>query len=338
MNLIPEIEYGSAQRGSLCGDAGVPAQSGRRSTNASMFEAKGSNGMLRRQKIALALLDTIGQPVSRTVFVKLMFLLRQETELRDDSAFYDFLPYRFGPFSFALYREMEALRHLSYVSTNSEKICLNCAAFDDIRTGIAQLSNGALSAVSLIATRYGRMRRHFLIRDVYSRYPWFATKTELTDHLPATLPQPQSAAPAVYTIGYEGQSVDGFFDRILRYGIHEIADVRANPVSRKYGFARSSLSAIAEKLELGYRHFPQLGIPSAERIGLGRSISHQDLFEWYESTVLARETTAVQELGRDVRAKPTALLCMEGDAMFCHRSRLADAVSASSGLPVTHLS
>lgn len=44
--------------------------------------------MLRRQKTLLALLDGVQKPMSPTVFVKLSFLLREETEVHDDATFY----------------------------------------------------------------------------------------------------------------------------------------------------------------------------------------------------------------------------------------------------------
>ena len=59
--------------------------------------------MLTRQKTVLSLLTQVGRPLSPTVFVKLVFLLRQETDLERDRSFYSFVPYNFGPFSFTLY-------------------------------------------------------------------------------------------------------------------------------------------------------------------------------------------------------------------------------------------
>ena len=43
--------------------------------------------MLRRQKIILAMLDNAGNPLHQTKFVKLAFLLSQETKVRDDATF-----------------------------------------------------------------------------------------------------------------------------------------------------------------------------------------------------------------------------------------------------------
>lgn len=293
--------------------------------------------MLRRQKILLALLDEARQPLSPTVLVKLSFLLREETTIRDDNTFYSFVPYRYGPFSFALYRELDALDNQSYLKKNEVRIQLNRSMIGETRRKVADLPGPVRAAIRTITSRYSSMQQKALLRDVYSRFPWYATKSELSDLLPAKLPRVSPARPAVYTAGYERESVDGFFDRILRSGIRCIADVRANPVSRKYGFARSSLSRIAERLGIGYRHHPLLGIPSSERTMLSDFESYQTLLDRYETQMLPKQTAALCELCGDIVNEPTALLCVEHDVRCCHRSRLADAVAAETGLPVKHL-
>ena len=62
-----------------------------------------------------------------------------------------------------------------------------------------------------------------------------------------------------------------------------IIDVRANPVSRKYGFARRSLSETAAKLGLTYSHHPELGISSERRKGVETATDFRQLFNYYEA-------------------------------------------------------
>lgn len=293
--------------------------------------------MLRRQKIILALLDSAGKPLSRTIFVKLSFLLGQETEIRDEATFYRFVPYQYGPFSFALYRELDALANQSYVVQDDGGVRLDDSSLVETRKLIADLPASAQSSVRCITSRYASKRQRTLLRELYSRYPWYAVKSELADLLPQDMPPLPSAPIAVYTVGYEGKSVDGFFDGLLRAGIRAIADVRANPVSRKYGFARSSLSGIAAKLSIGYKHFPQLGIPSAGRAQLTSFSDYQRLLDRYESKMLPDQAAGIDELSQMVLSEPTALVCMEKDIRCCHRSRLAKAVARTTKLPVEHL-
>jgi hypothetical protein len=70
--------------------------------------------MLNRQKFLILLLKLADRPVSRTALTKWCFLLRTEGETSGGSAFYDFVPYLYGPFSFALYQEAEKLVAQNY--------------------------------------------------------------------------------------------------------------------------------------------------------------------------------------------------------------------------------
>ena len=42
----------------------------------------------------------------------------------------------------------------------------------------------------------------------------------------------------VFTVGYEGPSVDRFLSLLAEHGIDTIVDVREYPVSRKLGFSK----------------------------------------------------------------------------------------------------
>ena len=141
----------------------------------------------------------------------------------------------------------------------------------------------------------------------------------------------------VYTVGYEGKSVDEFFDDLLEAGRGGILDVRANPVSRKYGFAKRSMGRIAEQLGLTYQHLPELGIPGDRRARLSDFASYQRLLDQYETTMLPGRTTEVKAAAQLLRSRPSALLCMESDVRCCHRGRLAKRIAADEGLHVTHL-
>lgn len=293
--------------------------------------------MLTRQKTVLALLEEAGKPLHKTNLVKLLFLLRQETCLKDESTFYDFVPYKYGPFSFALYRELEALQRDGFIVDGGNEIHLSPDAGGLARTKIDTLPETTLDAVSEIHGRYGNLSYHSLLKEVYARYQWFATRSELTNLLPENLPVPSRAEPAVYTSGYQDRSVDAFFDNLLAHGIEVVVDVRANPFSRKYGFAQKSMRDIAVKLGMEYRHFPSLGIPSEQRADLSDEASYFRLFEAYEREILPVRPTEIQDVADLMESRPSVLVCMEREARLCHRGRLANSVSEVSGLPIVHL-
>lgn len=293
--------------------------------------------MLTRQKTILALLVRADKPLSPMAFVKMVFLLRHETELRNDRTFYDFVPYKYGPFSFALYREMAILRRDGYATPDEKCIALRERTLKLAEEKVGELPASARRAVDQIVRRYGKMSRSELMKDVYSRFPWYATRSETTGLRPKSSLRPMKARPAVYTAGYEGVSVDFFFSRLMKRGIELIVDVRANPVSRRYGFSKMRISEIAKKLGICYCHIPVLGIPSKHRTDLKSYDSYQRLLSRYEREMLPRLKNEVGEVACLMQEKPAVLICVEKDVRCCHRGRLAEAVSRRTGLEIVHL-
>lgn len=293
--------------------------------------------MLIRQKAVLALLSRANRPLRPTVFVKLAFLLRQETGLKNESTFYDFVPYKYGPFSFALYRELTNLRRDGYVTPDEERVALCERTVDLTKEKIDELPVAFHEAVDKVVRRYGRKSQTGLVKDVYTRYPWYAIKSELTDLRHESSVHEKKARPAVYTAGYEGKSVDAFFNHLLKNGIRLIIDVRANSVSRRYGFSKKQLSEIARRLGLDYQHMPDLGIPSKYRVDLSDFDSYQLLMKKYEQEMIPKLGDEIDKVSKMMEETPSILVCVEKDVLCCHRSRLADVVSRKTCLEVKHI-
>jgi hypothetical protein len=192
-------------------------------------------------------------------------------------------------------------------------------------------------AIDKTLNKYQTIPQRTLLEDVYARYPWYATNTELRDLLTTPLPERSDAKLAIYTIGYHRSSVDSFANRLLREGMRVVIDVRANPISRKYGFAGSSLQSICRKVGLNYRHFPGLGIPSSKRKGVSGAAAFNKLFSDYERNILTANAGDVDSVSALINSLPSVLLCAEENASECHRSRLAVAVADSTGLPIIDL-
>jgi len=273
--------------------------------------------MLLRQKVLLAILESIDKPLNPTSFIKLAFLLREESCLAEYCVYYDFVPYKFGPFSFALYRELEALRRDGYVATGDIQMKLADTARSQTQEVVNELPQRMRREISMVVARHSRQSQKQLLKSVYERFPWYTINSELVDLLPKKKTTRPIASPAVYTIGYEGKSIDRFYDDLIQAGIERVLDVRCNPVSRKYGFAGRSLKDIGSKLGLNYVHMPELGISSRKRANLN------------EEGVLKASELIVNE--------PSALVCMERDVRCCHRSRLANIIATRTGLSVVHL-
>jgi len=293
--------------------------------------------MLTRQKILLSLIQQAPRPLGRILLFKYAFLLSEEYELPSDISFYQFVPFKYGPYSFALARELEVLERYGYVTGDSERFWISPGMENATRDVIRQMPQELVWQSSIIVSRYGAMKQADLLRMVYAAYPCFTFRSRLREFVPPGAMEPATAPIGIYTLGYEGKSVDSFFNTFVQRGLKNIIDVRANPVSRKYGFAKSTLSTLAKKLSVGYLHIPDLGISSLERRGLGTSITYTKLLDDYEFRRLPERLEARRVALGAVTTQPSVLVCMEKDATFCHRGRLAKTLALESGLPIRHL-
>src|SRR3954454_5138007 len=213
--------------------------------------------MLTRQKVILEMLRSAGRPVQRVELMKWCFLLRHESASAGGNAFYDFVPYKFGPFSFALYQEIEKLQALNYVVEYRDQAWkLN----PDVAPAAVGLIPSLERDVEMIVAEFRRFTSDRLLNYVYGRYPSYTVNSERQK----LAPRPK-AEVAVYTAGYESVSVDGFLDLLISSGIERLIDVRSNPIARRYGFHRSTLSRLLGRLDIEYRHFAELGIRSEIR-------------------------------------------------------------------------
>lgn len=77
-------------------------------------------GMLfERQRVLLTLLDAIDEPVAHTDFQKLLFLFAKEWQ---ETPSYEFVPYRFGGFSFTSYADKKKLISKGLLAEDEHKV------------------------------------------------------------------------------------------------------------------------------------------------------------------------------------------------------------------------
>jgi uncharacterized protein (DUF488 family) len=293
--------------------------------------------MLTRQKVLLSIIQDARMPLTRILLFKYAFLLSKEWNLPPANAFYDFVPFKYGPYSFAMARELQILEHYGYINRDADFLRLRPGMEDATKNIIRQIPRDFRYQVSSLLEKYSTSSQIQVLRQVYQTYPHFTFRSELREFVSPTATEPVTAPLKIYTLGYEGRSVDGFFNLMLQRGLKSIIDVRANPISRKYGFAKKTLSTIADKLRVNYFHISGLGIPSDQRKGLGTTLSHTRLFDDYENRVLPSRRANQKEAIDVINAQPSVLVCMEEDAKFCHRGRLATCLARESGFAIQHL-
>ena len=287
--------------------------------------------MLNRQKALLALLDQAGGSASRLTLIKWSFLLSREAPNRGGKAFYGFVPYNHGPYSFCLNQEVGAMIRDGLVDEpNGHTWRLTPAASRVHDTLPAPLR----SDVSFVMDEYGHLSTEQLINSVYWRYPWFTVNSQSPRR--RALPRPV-ADLAVYTMGYEGLSVEALLDELMRSGVRRLLDVRANPVSRRYGFHQRTLQGLCDRLDIDYVHLPELGVRAEDRKELNTPSEYEALFARYRREVTSRRAGLIKKVAGALRQKPGVLVCMEADPHSCHRSHLASIVTPVADLPIAHL-
>jgi uncharacterized protein (DUF488 family) len=141
----------------------------------------------------------------------------------------------------------------------------------------------------------------------------------------------------LFTIGYEDATPARLVEALRGAGVTTLVDVRALANSRKPGFAKTALSAVLAEAGIGYRHVKALGTPAEGRAAVraGRPAEMRRIFGAHLAGLEAQAALAAlaDEAGRGT----ICLLCLEADPARCHRTLVAEAVAATSGVAVTHL-
>lgn len=292
-----------------------------------------------RQKVLLAMLEAFGGKLRPTDFQKYLFLYTQKCE-REKS--YEFVPYKFGCFSFQAAVDKRKLIEKGYLKDSEDwELAKPDLSYSHVLTKDQQ------AKIALFSSRHKNIKGKELVRYVYVNYPYFATNSEiaretLTDeaYLKVQQAKPKKRRKNVMaTIGYEGSSVENYLNRLIVNDIRVLVDVRKNPISRKYGFSKKSLSTLLSRVNIDYVHYPELGIDAAERKNLSTQFDYDRLFQSYKSTVLKEQKNALQTLvDLHDEKKRIALTCFEKDHHQCHRGCLADKLlSIDQSIDVQHL-
>lgn len=126
----------------------------------------------------------------------------------------------------------------------------------------------------------------------------------------------------IFTIGYEGTTMDAFLAALKEVGIEQVIDVRALPLSRRPGFSKNSLAATLKDAGIGYVHLKALGTPKPGRDAAKKG-DWRTMERVYATQLELPEAQAEAAKLRALAAeKRSALLCFERDPHHCHRTML----------------
>ncbi len=285
--------------------------------------------MFYRRKIILALVQMFDGQLEKTRLQKLLFLFAQ----RKAKPEYEFVPYRYGCFSYSANADLTAMVTKGIISdekTGFKKL-------DDVDY-FKQLKTTDTQILRTVKANYGAMSTQALMKHTYLNYPFYAINSEVaTTILNAEEQQkiadarPLGQRTVLFTIGYEGISLENYLVKLLKNDVKILVDVRNNPLSMKYGFSKNQLKKCCEGLGVKYLHFPEVGIQSDQRQELNTQVDYDKLFTQYREDNLAQTLDTQLEIFELLKKhKRIALTCFEANICQCHRKHLAEAIE---GLP-----
>jgi hypothetical protein len=189
------------------------------------------------------------------------------------------------------------------------------------------------SGIRKVMRKYKMYSDQLLLDAVRGNYRWTIGTNR---NEPKRVRNLLSSGNSVYTIGYQGWSVDGFFNELIVNGIRTLIDVRDNPISRRYGFAKKTLSLICVKNDIRYVHVPELGIPKMIRNGIKTDSDYLTILDRYSEEILPTMKNYLSFVNATMESEPSVLMCMEAEVNHCHRSRIAASLQEKSNLPIVH--
>lgn len=280
--------------------------------------------MFYRRKIIMAILQKWQSNLPLTDFQKILFLFSQ----KQDNPSFEFVPYLFGGFSFLSYTDKRTMIKYGMLKNDENKWITN-----DNSDFISLLDAKDKNNLDNLYSEINELHGDKLVRYVYTKYPYYAIKSQKlhilseNERREVMKYKPNINNFELFTIGYEGKSIEAYLNLLIKNDIRVLCDVRKNPISMKYGFSKNQLIESTKKVGIIYVHIPQLGIDSKKRQNLNSKDDYIKLFEDYEKKTLPRQNAALQSIENLIKIhRRIALTCFEADPEFCHRNRVASAL------------
>ena len=127
----------------------------------------------------------------------------------------------------------------------------------------------------------------------------------------------------LFTVGYEGASLEAFIGTLAGAGVQTLVDVRERAQSRRRGYSKTALAEALAGAGIRYRHLRALGTPPTLRKPYKLDHDFAALARGYWAH-LATQAEALEALGALVARERVCLLCFEADPATCHRSLIVE--------------
>lgn len=286
----------------------------------------------------MALLELFDGQLDKIRLQKLLFLFANT----QTKAVYDFIPYKFGCYSYSAHADIKAMLTKGFLAEDEKNFFKA-----DSTNYLNHLKPADLKLLQDVKTLYGKMSATDLMKHTYINFPFYAINSEVAENIlsPEELEKVKSAKPKsdktiLFTIGYEGISLEEYLVRLLKNNVKVLVDVRSNPLSMKYGFSKSQLKKYCASVRIDYVHIPEVGIQRDQRRRLNTQSDYDKLFAAYRKNNLTRTISQQQQILYLLKQhKRIALTCFEANIDRCHRKHLTEAIAVLPGFnyEVKHL-
>lgn len=294
--------------------------------------------MYYRRKIILSLIELLGGEVEKLRFQKLLFLYT----MRKPNPEYDFIPYKYGCYSYSAKADMNTM-----VKKGMLKETKNLYVKKESTSYLDKLKSKDRNLLMDVIDDYGCKSSHSLIKHTYLNFPFYAIRSTIVneilseeqyDRVEKEIPKDNNRT--LFTLGYEGISLEKYLQKLIKNNVKLLVDVRKNALSMKFGFSKTLLKRYCNSLDIEYIHIPEVGIVSEKRKQLESQEDYDNLFIEYEKTTLQDTPEAQRQIFDLIKKyRRIALTCFEAEPCRCHRSPLASSLQQLPGFdyPLIHL-
>lgn len=262
-----------------------------------------------RQKCLIYFLRK-AETCSKLRLAKIFFLMDREGKIGSGFKFYGFIPYRFGPYSFELFKDIEDMEEKKLLTTDENSV--------SYVKGIFPLPPNIMRTLNRYLKETNEMDDRELINYIYTKYPEYTIFSEIEKKV-----EFKRDKAGIITVGYEGLSIDEFLMELIQERVQVLADVRKNPWSMKFGYKKHTLNIFCRNIGIEYINYPSLGISGAHRKNLKAKKDYDILFKRFRRELIKKENE-LRTLIQMGEKKRIALMCFEENPAYCHRRILAE--------------
>ena len=278
--------------------------------------------MYYRRKILLSVLEIFGGSLEKIELQKLLLIFSKMQKKQ----VYHFIPYSFGAYSFQLNADTKTLEKYNLLNLSEKRVSLGTEV-----SYTNTLKNDDLKILNYIGLKFKNHSSSELIKYTYKKFPYYSINSTIKDkymnkseidslkYFVTT-----NTKKTLFTIGYEGISLEEYLNILIKNNISVLCDVRKNSISMKFGFSKHILKTACNGVGIDYLHIPDLGIDSSMRRSLNSQSDYDSLFNEYNKVILDQNSIGVRQIDDlFIKYETVALTCFEADIHKCHRSHLA---------------